>query len=199
MALYTKQEDLPKTTTHINLFPTPFHDVILTLSLLLWIQRLVVSCWCRCGVMTSQNLEFFCSGSMTFLPMISSLIFFPSPLWGIYICLLMCKHITLFSVVHSSRLHSNSLSMVPFMYVRYYFFVLFLTPRTSYVKLQLSNVFTECCEFSGPVWKPVSHLYSPCAITCYHALSLLFPRLTMSYISILDRCVRIVNISFYLQ
>lgn len=36
-------------------------------------------------------------------------------------------------------LHPNLLYMVPFMYVRYLFFVLFVTPKPSFVHLQVDT------------------------------------------------------------
>lgn len=46
-------------------------------------------------------------------------------------------HLTLSSLVCTSTLHPKVLQMFPFTNVRYYFFVLFVTPKTSLTQLQV--------------------------------------------------------------
>lgn len=79
-------------------------------------------------------------------------------------------HLSLSSLVCNSTLHLIFVYMVAFMGIRYYFFVLFVTPKTSFVQLQVCISLTDADNFVLPgdhgckqLAKPVPHLFSSCA------------------------------------
>lgn len=74
-----------------------------------------------------------------FLLMIFLLIFFPFHLWFIYISLITCKLPFLHWSTGPVYIEIYCI-WYPFIYVRHYFFVLFLTPRSSYVQICSSLV-----------------------------------------------------------
>lgn len=51
------------------------------------------------------------------------------PLWVIFMSANMLLHLSFSSLVCNFRLHPNLPSIMPFTYVRYYFFDLFVTPK----------------------------------------------------------------------
>lgn len=71
-------------------------------------------------------------------------------------------HLSLSSLVYTSRLHLNLLYTLG-----YYFFVLFATAKTSFVQLKISFILTDCdwavqsCGVFGA--EPGPHLSSSCA------------------------------------
>lgn len=72
-------------------------------------------------------------------------------------------HLSFSSLFYSSMLQMYLLCMVPFMYVRYYFFVLFVMPKISFIQLWVRISRTDpWCAVSGA--KPVPLLLSlhPC-------------------------------------
>lgn len=106
---------------------------MLTLPLILYVLRLVASFrWYVGGHYSFQPLESFVKKNMLFMLMAPNS-FLSDPVRTILMCLLTHFYIlALFSLVCSSVLLPNILCTVPFTYLRYYGFVLFVIPKPSF-------------------------------------------------------------------
>lgn len=158
-----------------------------TLPLLLQVLRLMAS-FCWWCYLCWQHLVSVTGRTGIFMLMVSFSLL-QSPLGDIFVNLLTCISVSL--LVYSSMLHPNLLHMFPFMYIRYLFFVLFVTIKPSFVHLQVHISLTDHWRVffiaTGVAFstKPMSHLLSfhacpplhplPCLhfsrpILCFHRL-----------------------------
>lgn len=135
-----KEEECGLIQLYAHFIPTPFLAVLFTLPLLLWVLRSVASLWCWWWVpMLAMNCQhpsplaegIWCS-CWWFL-----ILHLGSTLDHFYMFINMHLHFSLSSLDCRSTLHPNLLYMVTFTYVRYYFFILFVNPKTSFIKLQV--------------------------------------------------------------
>lgn len=118
---------------HTCLVSIPFSHVTLILPLLLWVLRLVFSlCSCFRGVEGHYGkLSAFGVLHWEAYSVHDDFLFlsFFSPLYIHTQFVNMHSHFSLFSSVCHSVLHRQLLYLMLFMYVRYYFFVIFVTPK----------------------------------------------------------------------
>lgn len=148
----------------------PFPGVGLTVPFLLWIPGwwlgLVALGGCYAGL--SRGLT---GRKMTFVSMVYSFLF-QNPLGLIFISLLMhYVHLSHSALLCSSMRHLNLKHVVNFADIEYFFFFfLFVTPKTSFDLLQVCISLTELLSFLqllGLRCQPVPHLFSPfCAASC---------------------------------
>lgn len=171
---------------------------MLTLPLLLWTFRrfgllerktvLAISPW------SPALWGTWCSWSWTLLPPLRCT-------WEHFIMFVnTVLHLSFSLLVYSSMLQMYLLCMVPFMYVRYYFFVLFVMAKISFIQLWvhiskadplMSCLRCQACappRITPPLYASAMHPVSPLL-----KLSAIVPGI---YFSALHHCVRVLNISF---
>ena len=109
-------------------------------------------------------------------------------------------YLHLSSLVCSARLHLILRFVVPITYVSYYFFVLFVTPKTGFIQLQVSISLTD--ELFIAVRSPVPCLLPSPACTPLHILCPHFSRpllLHQPCISLHCILVLVIHLPFYVE
>lgn len=149
-------------------------------------------------VVNCHPLESFAGRNIMFILMISSsLLWEPNDFGGsfLYVWLLALTFFS-FVLVCSSMLDLNFVYMVSFTFIRYYFIVLFVVPKMSFVELQVcissgdnrrvvyshrvSSAKLVPCPLPSCDSTPVPHPASPLLKACYWT-RLLFPKASVCY------------------
>lgn len=127
---------------------------------------------------------------------------------GFHTIATMLIQLLLYSLVCNFMLHPNLLQIVTFRYVGYYSFVCFITPKTTFVKLQICIFFNQPWVSFSQLWCLQCQAYAPSFITLslYSSTSCRGcpPSSTSAlklglYFSVLHDCVRFVNTSRYTE